>query len=52
MALMVTGVGFLIHIYSAGYMGEEPDADYARYFGYLNYSRQSGSPTDCTFSAT
>jgi len=32
--LIVTGVGFLIHVYSVGYMGEE-DA-YPRYFSYLN----------------
>ena len=34
MALIVTGVGTLIHIYSIGYMKE--DASYARYFAYLN----------------
>jgi NADH-quinone oxidoreductase subunit L len=34
MTLVVTGVGFLIHVYSAGYMGH--DEDYARYFAYLN----------------
>ncbi len=34
MVLVVTGVGFLIHVYSTGYMAEEPD--YARYFTYLN----------------
>ncbi len=34
MILVVTGVGFLIHVYSTGYMGH--DADYARYFTYLN----------------
>jgi len=34
MALVVTGVGFLIHVYSTGYMAH--DADYARYFTYLN----------------
>ena len=34
MILVVTGVGFLIHVYSSGYMGEY--ADYARYFAYLN----------------
>src|SRR4051812_12874493 len=34
MLLVVTGVGFLIHIYSAGYMAD--DAGYARYFSYLN----------------
>ena len=34
MLLVVTGVGFLIHIYSVGYMHDEPG--YARYFSYLN----------------
>jgi NADH-quinone oxidoreductase subunit L len=34
MTLIVTGVGFLIHVYSAGYMAH--DDDYARYFLYLN----------------
>jgi NADH-quinone oxidoreductase subunit L len=34
MVSIITGVGFLIHIYSTGYMAE--DADYARYFTYLN----------------
>lgn len=34
MVLVVTFVGSLIHIYSCGYMGQDPD--YARYFGYLN----------------
>ena len=32
----VTFVGFLIHLYSIGYMHDEPDRDYARYFSYLN----------------
>jgi len=32
----VTFVGFLIHLYSVGYMHSEPDRDYARYFAYLN----------------
>jgi NADH-quinone oxidoreductase subunit L len=32
----VTFVGFLIHVYSVGYMHDESDAGYARYFGYLN----------------
>ena len=36
MLLVVTGVGFLIHVYSVGYMGEEPRAAYARFFSYLN----------------
>jgi NADH:ubiquinone oxidoreductase subunit 5 (subunit L)/multisubunit Na+/H+ antiporter MnhA subunit len=34
MALIVTGVGSLIHVYSTGYMHE--DKSYARYFAYLN----------------
>ncbi len=34
MLLVVTGVGFLIHIYSVGYMAD--DEGYARYFSYLN----------------
>ena len=34
MLLVVTGVGFLIHVYSVGYMGD--DKGYARYFSYLN----------------
>ena len=34
MLLVVTGVGFLIHIYSVGYMHSDPG--YARYFSYLN----------------
>ena len=34
MLLVVTGVGFLIHIYSVGYMHD--DRGYARYFAYLN----------------
>ncbi len=34
MALMVTGVGTLIHLYSVGYMGH--DEGYARYFAELN----------------
>jgi NADH-quinone oxidoreductase subunit L len=34
MALIVTGVGSLIHVYSIGYM--KNDASYARYFSYLN----------------
>jgi NADH-quinone oxidoreductase subunit L len=34
MILVVTGVGFLIHLYSIGYMEGEPDL--ARYFAYLN----------------
>ena len=34
MLLVVTGVGFLIHLYSAGYMHDDPD--FARFFAYLN----------------
>jgi len=34
MLLIVTGVGFLIHIYSVGYMAHEEG--YWRYFAYLN----------------
>ncbi len=34
MILVVTGIGFLIHLYSLGYMHE--DADEARFFAYLN----------------
>lgn len=34
MTLVVTGVGFLIHVYSVGYM--HGDRGYARYFAYLN----------------
>ena len=34
MILVVTGVGFLIHLYSTGYMAHE--GGYYRFFGYLN----------------
>src|SRR2546427_5967803 len=34
MLLVVTGVGFLIHVYSIGYMHGDPG--YARFFSYLN----------------
>ena len=34
MMMVVTGVGFLIHVFSVGYMKE--DAGYPRYFAYLN----------------
>jgi NADH-quinone oxidoreductase subunit L len=34
--LIITGVGFLIHVYSTSYMHEENRADFARYFAYLN----------------
>jgi NADH-quinone oxidoreductase subunit L len=37
MVSFVTFVGFLIHVYSIGYMRhDETDAGYARYFAYLN----------------
>ena len=32
--LVITGIGFLIHLYSWGYMDHEPSV--ARFFGYLN----------------
>lgn len=35
MTLIITGVGFLIHVYSIGYMDHEED--YARYFACLNF---------------
>src|ERR1039458_4091140 len=34
MLVVVTGVGFLIHVYSTGYMSHE--GGYYRFFGYLN----------------
>ena len=34
LTLVVTGVGFLIHLYSVGYIDEDPG--YWRYFAYLN----------------
>ena len=34
--LIITGVGFLIHVYSTSYMNEESDFHFARYFSYLN----------------
>ncbi len=37
MLMVVTGVGFLIHIYSAGYMHEENDQEFGRFFSYLNF---------------
>jgi NADH-quinone oxidoreductase subunit L len=36
MLMVVTGVGTLIHIYSASYMSHEDEAGYARFFAYLN----------------
>jgi NADH-quinone oxidoreductase subunit L len=35
MLMVITGVGFLIHIYSAGYMKE--DSGFWRFFAYLNF---------------
>jgi NADH-quinone oxidoreductase subunit L len=35
--MIVTGVGFLIHIYSVGYMHEEADHEFSRFFAYLNF---------------
>lgn len=35
MALIITGVGFLIHVYSIGYM--EHDRDVVRYFAFMNF---------------
>jgi len=34
--LVITGVGFLIHLYSTAYMKEESSDHFARYFAYLN----------------
>jgi NADH-quinone oxidoreductase subunit L len=34
MILVVTGVGFIIHVYATGYMAD--DAGYYRFFGYMN----------------
>ncbi len=34
--LIITGIGFLIHLYSAAYMHEEASQHYGRYFAYLN----------------
>ncbi|MBK8611742.1 MAG: NADH-quinone oxidoreductase subunit L [Chitinophagaceae bacterium] len=34
--LIITGVGFLIHVYSTAYMQEEEQKDFNRYFAYLN----------------
>lgn len=35
MLLVITGVGFLIHIYSAGYMADDPG--FWRFFTYMNF---------------
>lgn len=34
--LIITGVGFLIHVYSTSYMKDEDNVGYARYFSFLN----------------
>jgi NADH-quinone oxidoreductase subunit L len=34
--LIITGVGFLIHVYSAAYMHEEKREHFGRYFAFLN----------------
>lgn len=34
--LIITGVGFLIHVYSTSYMHEEKTDHFGRYFSYLN----------------
>src|ERR1700761_442588 len=34
--LIITGVGFLIHLYSTAYMHDEEGKDFAKYFAYLN----------------
>jgi NADH-quinone oxidoreductase subunit L len=34
--LIITGIGFLIHVYSTTYMHDEENKHYARYFAYLN----------------
>jgi len=36
MLLVVTGIGFLIHVYATAYMKDEPRGAYARFFCYLN----------------
>jgi NADH-quinone oxidoreductase subunit L len=34
--LIITGVGFLIHVYSTSYMKDEDNSNYERYFSFLN----------------
>ncbi len=34
MLMVITGVGFLIHVYSVGYMAHDPE--YSRFFAYMN----------------
>lgn len=35
MLLIITGVGFVIHVYSVGYM--EKDPEFSRFFAYMNF---------------
>ena len=35
MLLIITGVGFVIHVYSIGYMDKDPE--FSRFFSYLNF---------------
>ncbi|WP_447642187.1 MULTISPECIES: NADH-quinone oxidoreductase subunit L [Chitinophagaceae] len=34
--LIITGIGFLIHVYSTAYMHDEPSEHFGRFFAYLN----------------
>ena len=34
--MIITGIGFLIHVYSTAYMHDESAPDFAKYFAYLN----------------
>lgn len=34
--LIITGIGFLIHVYSTSYMHDEPNEHFGRFFAYLN----------------
>jgi len=34
--MIITGIGFLIHVYSTAYMHDEEGKDFAKYFAYLN----------------
>lgn len=34
--LIITGIGFLIHVYSISYMHDESSADFAKYFSFMN----------------
>jgi NADH-quinone oxidoreductase subunit L len=34
--LIITGVGFLIHVYSISYMKDETNSGFGKYFSYLN----------------